>query len=288
MCESQTKAMIDQQITFFGAGSLAEALVRGMLARAVMKPDRITMINRSNRTRLEELEQRYGVLVQSDEEAKIELLKSSQIIVLAMKPKDAAQSLKQLGPLLSDGQLIISVIAGLSIRSMQTLLGRNQPIARTMPNTSSSIGLGATGVCFSKEINDQQRNLVMMMFESVGTVTIIEEDKIEILTGISGSGPAYIYYMMEAMMAAGIRGGLSQEQCRDLTVQSVLGAARMVQQTGEEPSALRNKVMSPNGATVAALETLDKGDFFETVIAAVQRCAERSREMGAILGEELK
>ncbi|MMZ65331.1 Pyrroline-5-carboxylate reductase [compost metagenome] len=122
-----------------------------------------------------------------------------------------------------------------------------------------------------------------MMFESVGTVSVIPEDKMEILTGISGSGPAYVYYLMEAMIAAGIRGGLSPQQCQDLTVQTVLGAARMVQQTGEEPSALRTKIMSPNGSTVAALQALDEGDFFENVIAAVNRCAERSREMGAEL-----
>jgi pyrroline-5-carboxylate reductase len=121
----------------------------------------------------------------------------------------------------------------------------------------------------------------------VGITSVIEEERMETLTGISGSGPAYIYYMMEAMTAAGIRGGLTPEQSLELTVQSVLGAARMVQQTGEDPASLRKKVTSPNGSTQAAIETLDKGDFFETVIAAVNRCAERSREMGAAVEKEL-
>ncbi|MFB5675615.1 pyrroline-5-carboxylate reductase [Paenibacillus terreus] len=288
MCESTSKTLISQQIVFSGAGSLAESLIKGMIARQVVRPEGITAINRSNAARLLELKTRYGILTQHDDTAKEELLRRSPIIVLAMKPKDAGAALKAMAPLLSDDQLLISVIAGLSIRTMQQLLGRKQPIARTMPNTSSSIGLGATGITFSKEITPEQRTSVLQMFESVGTVTVIEEEKMEILTGISGSGPAYVYYLMEAMMAAGIRGGLTPEQCRELTVQTVLGAARMVQLTEEEPSALRAKIMSPNGSTVAALQKLDEGDFFETVISAVNRCAERSREMGDALKEGIE
>ncbi|WP_202128455.1 pyrroline-5-carboxylate reductase [Paenibacillus dendrobii] len=282
---SQQQAMITEPITFYGAGSMAEAIVKGLIAKTVVQASDITMLNRSNSRRLDELQQLYSVKVSNDSAAVPEILQNSPVIVLAIKPKDAAEVLRSLGPLLSEDTLIVSVIAGLTIRTIQDLLGRKQPVARTMPNTSSSIGLGATGISYSKEINDRQRQTVMTLFGAVGTVTIVEEDKLEILTGISGSGPAYIYYMMEAMMAAGIRGGLTPQQCRELTVQTVLGAARMVQLTGEEPSALRAKVTSPNGSTQAAIETLDKGDFFETVIAAVARCAERSKEMGAALKE---
>ncbi|MDR0270665.1 pyrroline-5-carboxylate reductase [Paenibacillus sp.] len=282
---SQQQAMITEAITFYGAGAMAEAIVKGLISKSVVQPGDITMLNRSNSRRLEELQRLYGVKISNDADVQPDILQNSPVIVLAMKPKDAAEALRNLGPLLSDETLIVSVIAGLTIRTIQDLLGRKQPIARTMPNTSSSIGLGATGIAYSKEMSDRQRQIVMTLFGAVGTVTNVEEEKLEILTGISGSGPAYIYYMMEAMMAAGIRSGLSPQQCRELTVQTVLGAARMVQLTGEEPSALRAKVTSPNGSTQAAIETLDKGDFFETVIAAVARCAERSKEMGAALKE---
>ncbi|MED5017791.1 pyrroline-5-carboxylate reductase [Paenibacillus chibensis] len=282
---SQQQAMITESIAFYGAGAMAEAIVKGLIGKSVVQACDITMLNRTNTSRLEELQHLYGVQVSNDADLIPDILQSSPVIVLAIKPKDAAEVLRKLGPLLSEDTLIVSVIAGLTIRTIQDLLGRKQPVARTMPNTSSSIGLGATGISYSKEINDKQRQIVMTLFGAVGTVTIVEEDKLEILTGISGSGPAYIYYMMEAMMAAGIRGGLTPQQCRELTVQTVLGAARMVQLTGEEPAALRAKVTSPNGSTQAALETLDKGEFFETVIAAVARCAERSKEMGAALKE---
>ncbi|WP_310550088.1 pyrroline-5-carboxylate reductase [Paenibacillus glufosinatiresistens] len=288
MCQQPAKPLIKERIVFYGAGSMAEAIVRGLVARSVVASDQVVMLNRSGSDRLAELRSRYGVRATNDPVQKEEYLSSSPIIVLAMKPKDAAEALRKLGPILSGEQLILSVIAGLSIRTIQGLLGTAQPVVRTMPNTSSSIGLGATGIAFSREVSEGQRQLALQIFKAVGTTTIIDEERMETLTGISGSGPAYIYYMMEAMIAAGIRGGLGKEQAAELTVQTVLGAARMVQQTGEEPAALRKKVTSPNGSTQAALEVLDQGDFYETVIAAVARCAERSREMGAALDAELK
>ncbi|WP_054941317.1 pyrroline-5-carboxylate reductase [Paenibacillus ihuae] len=287
MCQQPTIPLINDKIVFYGAGSMAEAIVRGMIARSVISSENITLLNRSSSERLAELRSRYGVRGSNDPGQKAEILANANVIVLAMKPKDAAEALRGLAPLLSPGQLIVSVIAGLTIRTIQALLGTTQPVVRTMPNTSSTIGLGATGIAFSKEVDDSGRRLALNIFESVGITSVIEEERMEILTGISGSGPAYIYYMMEAMTAAGIRGGLSPEQSAELTVQSVLGAARMVQQTGEQPAALRKKVTSPNGATQAAIETLEKGDFFETVIAAVNSCAERSREMGAAVEKEL-
>ncbi|MDT3426767.1 pyrroline-5-carboxylate reductase [Paenibacillus forsythiae] len=287
MCQQTAKPLINHKVVFHGAGSMAEAIVRGLIARSVIYADNVVMLNRSSSERLAELHSRYGVAGTNDSEHKEEYLRSAPVIVLAMKPKDAAAALRSLAPQLKDEQLIISVIAGLSIRTIQGLVGKKQPVVRTMPNTSSSIGLGATGIAFSKEVSEEQRRLALNMFEAIGLTAVIDEERIETLTGVSGSGPAYIYYMMEAMIAGGIRGGLSKEQSTELTVQTVLGAARMVQQTGEEPASLRKKVTSPNGTTQAALEVLDKGDFFETVIAAVSRCAERSREMGAALDEEL-
>ncbi|MFE4710080.1 MULTISPECIES: pyrroline-5-carboxylate reductase [unclassified Paenibacillus] len=288
MCQQQSIPLLNHEIVFYGAGSMAEAIVRGLINRNVVSSQNIIMLNRSSNERLAELRARYGVQGSNDPEQKNGYLRSAPVIVLAMKPKDTAEALRHLGPLLSPGQLVISVIAGMSIRTMQGLLGTPQPVVRSMPNTSSSIGLGATGLAFSKEVDEDSRRLALNIFDAVGITTVIDEERMETLTGISGSGPAYIYYMMEAMIAAGIRGGLSSEQSAELTVQTVLGAARMVQQTGEEPAALRKKVTSPNGSTQAALEELERGDFFETVIAAVNRCAERSREMGTALEKELQ
>ncbi|GIP59176.1 pyrroline-5-carboxylate reductase [Paenibacillus sp. FSL W8-0186] len=274
-------------ICFYGAGSMAEAIVRGLIHRKVAPPESITMLNRSNQERLAHLESAYGIKTGRSDAEKESSLISASVIVLAMKPKDAGEALKALGPKLNQEQLIVSVIAGLSISTIQALLGYKAPIARTMPNTSSSIGFGATGISFSGEVNETQTAQVLKMFEAVGTVQVIPEEQMEILTGVSGSGPAYIYYMMEAMIEAGIEGGLSVEQARELTVQTVLGAAAMMKETGEEPAKLRKDITSPNGSTQAALETLAAGSFNATVKAAVHRAAERSKEMGEAVKEAL-
>lgn len=228
------------------------------------------------------------MLTAQEEEQKQHMISSADIVVLAMKPKDAGSALKDLSSLLSPNQLIVSVIAGLSIATIEALLGRKIPIARTMPNTSSMIGLGATGISFSDEVTSELREQTMKIFEAIGTVSVIPEDQMEILTGVSGSGPAYIYFLMEAMIEAGIEGGLTPQQSRELTVQTVLGAACMMRETGEEPAELRRAITSPNGSTQAALEVLASRGFQEAAKAAVHRAAARSKEMGAKVEEELK
>lgn len=274
-------------ICFYGAGSMAEAIVRGLIQKQVASADQIAMLNRSSRERLTYLSKTYSVATANEENAKRRHLQDASIIVLAMKPKDAGEALTGLGPLLRDDQLIVSLIAGLSISTIQALLGTKAAIARTMPNTSCSIGHGATGISFSAETTEAHRAQVLSMFGAVGTVSVIPEEQMEILTGVSGSGPAYIYYMMEAMIAAGIEGGLSAEQARKLTVQTVLGAALMMVETGEEPAKLRADITSPNGSTQAAIEVLEAGNFQPNVRAAVRRAAERSLEMGEAVKQSL-
>lgn len=266
-------------LCFYGAGSMAEAIVRGLIEKRVARPEEIVMINRQNGGRLQELADRYGVRTAGDAAARERALREAGLIVLGMKPKDAVEALSAARPLL-DRQLIVSVIAGLGIATIEKLIGRPMPVARTMPNTSSTIGLGATGVSFSAEVDPDQRKLVLDMFGAVGIVAEVEESRLDIVTGVSGSGPAYIYYMMEAMIAGGIAGGLSAQTARELTLQTVLGAAQMVRLTGEDPADLRRKVTSPNGTTQAALETLDRHAFAEGVHGAVLRAAERAGEMG--------
>ncbi|WP_275262630.1 pyrroline-5-carboxylate reductase [Paenibacillus tepidiphilus] len=270
----------NEKITFYGAGSMAEAIVRGVIARQVAQPVQIAMFNRSNQERLEFLSGSYGVRTAAAQADKDEMLREASIICLAMKPKDAGEAISRMRPLVSDHQLIISFIAGLSVATIQQLLGRNLPVARAMPNTSSSIGQGMTGISFSPEVSEEQQRTTVAFFESVGAVAVIEEQQQEILTGVSGSGPAYIYYMMEAMIAAGVEGGLSPEQSRTLTEQTVLGAVMMMRETKEDPALLRKAITSPNGSTQAAIQVLSDGNFTEHVKAAVLRAAERSREMG--------
>lgn len=280
-------SLTSAKITFIGAGSMAEAIVRGLTSQKDADASRITMINRQDTDRLKQLHESYGVSYAAELETKNRATAEADVVVVAFKPKDAIEGLKALAPLLNRSQLLVSVIAGMSIATIDAVLGgTGQPIVRTMPNTSSSIGLGATGISFSSQVNKEQQLLAIDMFASTGIVSVVEESKLDIVTGVSGSGPAYIYYMMEAMIEGGIRGGLTPEAAKELTVQTVLGAANMVKVTGEEPADLRRKVTSPNGTTQAALEMLDQHDFSTGVAKAVLRCAERAGELGDAINSQ--
>ena len=276
-------ALKKQKICFVGAGSMAEAIIRGLIEQKKARADHIFVVNRHNQNRLEELRKKYGVQTNPDSKIKNKFIADADILVLAMKPKDVEAALQQLQPLLKKDQLLISVIAGLTMKTISSILNVEVPIARTMPNTSSTIGLGATGISFSNHINPEQQELALEIFQSIGIVSIVEEEKLDIVTGLSGSGPAYIYYMIESMINAGVEGGLTEDTAKELAVQTVLGAANMVKMTKEEPAILRQKVTSPGGTTQAAIEMLDQNHFSETVKKAVLRAAERAGEMGALI-----
>jgi pyrroline-5-carboxylate reductase len=275
-----------KQIVFLGAGSMAEAIIRGLLQKEKVAARHIYAINHSNMEKLQQLALRYSIRVGSMDGISPEVLRNANIIVLAMKPKDAALAIAHLKQFLNPEQLLISVIAGLSIGTMESMLQQQIPIVRTMPNTSSSIGLGATGISFSQSTTSEQQNTTYEIFASIGEVFIVDEAKLDILTGVSGCGPAYVYYLMEAMISGGIQGGLSEEVSRRLAVQTVLGAASMVKVTEEDPAILRKNVTSPNGATQAAIETMDHYQFAEGVEKAVLRGAERAQELGAMIAAD--
>lgn len=277
-----------RKLCFIGAGSMAEAIVRGLLQQKRTRAENIVLLNRQDQSRLTVLQQRYEVQTGTVYSSKNDYIPAADIIVIATKPKDAVQALREIRHLVNEDQLLISVVAGLSINTITEILGHNASIVRTMPNTSSTIGLGATGISFSADMESDHKQLAMEIFESIGIVCAVDEHELDMVTGVSGSGPAYIYYMMESMIAAGMEGGLSEETSRILTLQTVLGAAHMVETTSEDPATLRKKVTSPGGTTQAAIETLDHYKFSEGVIKAMLRAAERAGEMGAMMDKDAK
>lgn len=270
----------NQTICFLGAGSMAEAMIAGMLNKGVLQSENITITNRSNQERLHYLESRYRVRPITE---KKEAVPAADILILAMKPKDVDVALDEIKGLLREDQLIISVLAGISTSYIVEKLSRPVPVIRTMPNTSSAVGLSATALTGGHHSLPQHLEKATIIFESIGTVCVVEEEQIDAVTGLSGSGPAYIYYLVEAMEAAGKEAGLHPDIARQLTIQTLLGAAHMLQETKEDPSILRERVTSPGGTTMAGLEILKSLHFQESVRAAIHRAAERSRELGQIL-----
>jgi pyrroline-5-carboxylate reductase len=266
---------------------MAEAILKGLLEQGKTSVDHVSVLQRSDRPTLSSVRANYEVHPITEQNAKVNAISKADIIILAVKPKDVSEALDQLREGFHPGQLLISVAAGLSEQSIQSKLGLpfELPIVRTMPNTSSAVGLSATGVAFSPLVSTEQQAISLELLRAIGIVEVVEEDLLHIVTGVSGSGPAYYYAMMEAMIEAGVEGGLSPETAKQLTVQTVLGAANMVLQSGEDPSSLRVKVTSPNGTTQAALEYLKEHDFANHIKGAVDRATARSREMGEQLSK---
>ncbi|WP_409346660.1 pyrroline-5-carboxylate reductase [Paenibacillus sp. MBLB4367] len=279
-----------QKITFVGAGSITEAIVRGLVEQRIADPKHLFALNRSSRDRLDAMKKQYGIqacTLEEERECYETYIRDADVVVMAMKPKDVGQAVHALKPYLNANQLLVSVVAGLSMDTVARILQNGMPIVRTMPNTSSTLGLGATGMSFSPEASETHQAIAFEMFQAIGEVSVVAEEQLDTVTGLSGSGPAYIYYMMEAMIEAGVMGGLTFQDAHSLTVQTVLGAATMVKVTKEDPAELRRKVTSPNGTTQAALELMNENGFTEIVQRAVLRATERARELGDMISSDV-
>ncbi|WP_139490522.1 pyrroline-5-carboxylate reductase [Brevibacillus dissolubilis] len=266
------------RVGFLGAGSIVEAILAGIINKELLSADQVLITNRSDDERLHKLATDYGVQTLRD---KTQLIEQSDLLILAMKPKDAQEACLDLRGLVRPDQLVISVIAGVPTQAISEWLSVDCPIVRTMPNTSSAVGLSATGIAAGRFADEGHLALASCLFEAIGSVYAVPETELDIITGLSGSGPAYFYYFVEAMQGAGREAGLSSEMARELTIQTILGAAHMLRHTQEEPEILRRKVTSPGGTTQAGLEVLESFDVKHALTAAVLRAAERAKELGS-------
>lgn len=275
--------LADTPVFFLGAGAMSEAMLRGLLATATLPPERITISLRHNVARLYELGRRYGVRVS---EEKLADIAGAGLIVLAVKPRDVDAALAEVRPALAADQLLVSVAAGVATATLEARLPPGMPVVRAMPNTSSFVQASATAICAGRFAAPSALEVARELFAAIGTVAIVEEAAMDAVTGLSGSGPAYIYYVAEALLAAGMAVGLSAETSRELLLQTLHGAARMLRETGEEPATLRRQVTSPNGTTMAGIAALDERGVRDAFRLAVERATARAREMGEELGRE--
>lgn len=267
-----------ESIVFVGAGSMAEAVIAGIVERGAIEPHKVYVMNKSDDKRLILLQKKYGISIVCKK--KIALGKAD-LVVLATKPKDIHQAMTDIRPLLKNKAAVLSVIAGISIDTIEKGLGA-RPIARSMPNTSATIGKSATGISMNAAVDNQMRNHVLGMLEAIGLVKEVEEDDLHVVTALSGSGPAYVYYLAEALEEAAIGRGLSKEVARSLIIQTFEGAAAMLKETGTEPAELRKNVTSPGGTTEAGLNALENGLFKEVIVDCISKAEARSRELGAL------
>lgn len=263
-----------KKILFIGAGSMAEALIQGWIRQEVFKPQEIYVTNRSDKQRLHYLHDTYGVKILQDDATYTQL----DMIILAMKPKDAVSAMQQINTKLADYTAVLSILAGISINTITENLG-NRPVARVMPNTSATIGMSASGIAFNKAVSEAQRLMFLQLLEAVGFVTEVKEDQLHAVTALSGSGPAYIYYLMEAFERVGIEVGLDKDTVRLLMTQTLAGTAEMLKQSPYEPNELRRKVTSPGGTTEAGIKALENYQFNNAIEACIKEAEARSREL---------
>lgn len=266
------------RIFFVGAGSISEALIKGLLTAQLLPAEQITICNRKNSARLDTLQRRYGVRISQNKQADCA---QADLVILATKPFDIPGALQEIAEAISSKHLVISLAAGISTATLEQQLEQQTPVIRSMPNTSSSVQASATALCPGKWTIPQHLELAQQFFSAIGISVIVDETQMDAVTGLSGSGPAYFYYVVEALLEAGQRCGLPAETARTLLIQTIYGAARMLQESGQDPAELRRQVTSPNGATMAGLAVLEEGGAHQLLLSMVQRSTERSAEMGA-------
>jgi pyrroline-5-carboxylate reductase len=275
--------LADKRIFFLGAGSISEAMIKGLLETEAVAPHQITICNRQNAARLAALEAKYRVSVSAD---KLADLAAADVMLLTVKPFDMAAALGQVGAAIGTHQLVVSVAAGVTTGAIERNLAPGVPVIRAMPNTSSFVQASATALSRGRWADDAQLALARRLFAAIGTVATVDEAALDAVTGLAGTGPAYIYYVVEALLEGGLAAGLDERTCRDLLLQTVHGAAKMLHTTGQPPAELRRQVTSPNGTTMAGIGVLDDQGVKEAFRRAVLRATERAGEMGRAASEE--
>ncbi|MDR7550101.1 MAG: pyrroline-5-carboxylate reductase [Armatimonadota bacterium] len=265
---------VECAIGFIGAGNMAEALIRG-LRTAGVDGSRILATNRSRRERLDALREAWGIMTTPH---KAEVSGAADVLILAMKPADLDQAMTELRPHIRQGHLVISVLAGVRCASVERYLN-GTPVVRAMPNLSAAVLASTTALAYGRHAGEDARSAARALFDRVGHTVDVSEDAMDAVTAVAGSGPAYVYLFMEALIEAGVQAGLSSEVARILAVQTVFGAAKLVKETGGEPADLRRRVTSPGGTTMAALGVLEARGFKVSIGDAVRQAIRRAREL---------
>ncbi|MDA8346562.1 MAG: pyrroline-5-carboxylate reductase [Thermaerobacter sp.] len=264
------------QIGVIGAGAMAQSFVRGAVGSGFVSPSAIRVNNRQNEQHLEAF-RAIGVCAQRD---KAVLCRDARVILLAVKPKDAEQALAELRPHVGPEHLVVSLMAGIPLRFIESRLGGAVRVVRAMANTSSAVRESATAVAGGSRASARDIQQAVALLSALGPVLIVDEESLDAVTALAGSGPAYVYLLLESLIQAGSHVGLSDDVARQLALQTVYGAARMLVETQSRPEELRRRVTSPGGTTEAALQILEAAGFRDALVQAISRAKERSMELG--------
>ncbi|MEM2122348.1 MAG: pyrroline-5-carboxylate reductase [Candidatus Bathyarchaeia archaeon] len=267
--------IIDNKIGIIGLGKIGEALISGLISSSTV--DRSNIFGADVRmNRVEEVSARYGVKCFMNNRV---LAESADTIIIAVKPRDVKNALKDVKEALSNRHLVVSLAAGVPIEYLAKRMPEGVPIIRVMPNIAVLVREGMTAMALGPNVTEDHVRIATRIFEAVGRVVIVEEEYMNAVTGLSGSGPAYIYVVIEALTEAGVKVGISRETSLLLAAQTALGAAKMVLETNEHPARLKDMVTTPGGVTIEGLLQLEEGKVRMAFINAVVKATEKSREL---------
>jgi len=262
-------------IAMIGSGQMGEALIGGWLAAKTVPPEALVATDASGERR-DLMKRRFGVRTGTDNR---DAASRADVVVLAVKPQILDGVMKELSPALA-GKLVLSIAAGVTIAHLMKLGPKGTRFVRVMPNTPVLVREGVSALSFGEGVSEKDQQLARRLFEAVGRAVVVEEKLMDAVTGLSGSGPAYVFMAIEALADGGVKMGLPRKVADLLAAQTVLGAARMVLDTGEHPAKLKDRVASPGGTTIAGLHRLEQGGLRAALMAAVEAAAKRSEELG--------
>ena len=268
---------ITKSIGFLGAGNMAEAMIRGLL-RGTFSPEQISASG-PREERMRELREAYGINATTDNKVPA----GADIVMLSVKPQILRRALDEVADTISPDALVISIAAGVPVAAIQARLKSGTRVVRAMPNTPALVDAGATAIAGGEHARESDLEDAKRIFEAVGVTVVLEESQLDAVTGLSGSGPAYVFLILEALSDAGVKVGLSRRTSQLLAAQTLLGSAKLLLETNEHPGRLKDMVTSPGGTAITGLHTLENGGVRTTLMNAVEAATRRSRELGEAL-----
>jgi pyrroline-5-carboxylate reductase len=275
-------ALMGRHIGFLGGGAMASALIRGLLSSKSVDASQIRASD-VKAARLTDLAREFHIETTAENAA---LVRWADVLVVAVKPQIVDRVLPTIGENLRDGALVVSIAAGVPIEMFEAALPKNARVVRSMPNTAAIALAGATAIAAGTHAGPEDMAISQALFEAVGRCAVLDENLLDAVTGLSGSGPAYIMLMIEALADGGVKVGLGRDTALMLAAQTVYGAAKLQLESGEHPGRLKDMVTSPGGTAIAGLHTLESGGLRKTLIDAVEAATKRSTELGVELARK--
>jgi pyrroline-5-carboxylate reductase len=273
---------LGKTVLFLGGGNMATAMIQGLLARGTVAKEEV-LVSEPVAALRDGLAARFGVRTTTNN---LEGVREADVIILAVKPQVLVGVLGEIAPAVTSEKLVISIAAGIPLDTLAGALPVGTRLVRTMPNTPALVGAGATGVSAGVTATPTDLELARTLFDSVGLSVVVPESLLDAVTGLSGSGPAYVFLFIEALADGGVRSGLPRDAALKLAAQTVLGSARMVLETGKHPGELKDMVTSPGGTTIAGVHALESKGFRAAAIDAVKAATDRSAELGRLASKK--